>query len=95
LGASNLFVPHEGKILGSPILIAANVGDVSFPDSHTVSIVDIARRERIAERRVVPAHGPHGLDLDLLAGRLLYACDAGVLITLDDQGPRSDAMDKL
>ena len=31
------------------ILVAANVGDLSLPDSHTVSIVDIARRERIAE----------------------------------------------
>jgi DNA-binding beta-propeller fold protein YncE len=34
------------------ILIAANVGDGSLPDSHTVSIVDIARRERIAEVKV-------------------------------------------
>src|SRR5947207_3041168 len=31
------------------ILIAANVGDPAIPDSHTVSVVDIARRERIAE----------------------------------------------
>jgi DNA-binding beta-propeller fold protein YncE len=31
------------------ILIAANVGDPSIPDSHTVSIIDITRRERIAE----------------------------------------------
>ena len=30
-------------------LIAANVGDPSVPDSHTVSVVDIGRRERIAE----------------------------------------------
>src|SRR5882757_9584054 len=34
------------------ILIAANVGDTSIPDSHTVSVVDIARRERIAEVKV-------------------------------------------
>jgi DNA-binding beta-propeller fold protein YncE len=34
------------------ILIAANVGDPSIPDSHTVSVVDIARRERIAEVKV-------------------------------------------
>jgi DNA-binding beta-propeller fold protein YncE len=30
-------------------LIAANVGDPSIPDSHSVSVVDLARRERIAE----------------------------------------------
>ena len=34
------------------ILIAANVGDTSIPDSHTVSVVDVARRERIAEVKV-------------------------------------------
>ena len=107
------------------ILIAANVGDVSLPDSHTVSIVDIARRERITEIKVpgrtrwtiydparetffvniaspariiaidardptkiskafeVPAEGPHGLDFDPATGRLLCACDVGVLVALD------------
>lgn len=106
-------------------LIAANVGDPSIPDSHTVSVVDIARRERICEIKVpgrtrwavydaaretffvniaaparivaidardatripreyeVPAEGPHGLDLDSVTGRLLCACDAGVLLAID------------
>jgi hypothetical protein len=31
------------------ILIAANVGDASIPNSPSVSVVDVARRERIAE----------------------------------------------
>ena len=31
------------------ILIAANVGDASIPNSYSVSVVDIERRERIAE----------------------------------------------
>jgi DNA-binding beta-propeller fold protein YncE len=107
------------------ILIAANVGDPSIPDSHTVSVVDLARRERIAEVKVpgrtrwtiydesrelffvniasparivvidardpskisreydIAAVGPHGLDLDLNTGRLLCACDAGVLLAID------------
>jgi DNA-binding beta-propeller fold protein YncE len=107
------------------ILIAANVGDPSIPDSYTVSIIDLARRERIAEVRVpgrtrwtiydearevffvniasparivviaahdptkitkaydIPAAGPHGLDLDPDSGRLLCACDAGVLLAID------------
>jgi DNA-binding beta-propeller fold protein YncE len=34
------------------ILIAANVGDPSIPDSRTVSVVDLGRRERIAEIKV-------------------------------------------
>ena len=107
------------------ILIAANVGDPSMPDSYTVSIVDLRRREQIAEVKVagrtrwtiydearerffvniasparvvvidardptkisreynVPAEGPHGLDLDPTTGRLLCACDAGVLLAID------------
>jgi len=107
------------------ILIAANVGDPSIPDSHTVSVVDLARRERIGEVKVpgrtrwtiydekrelffvniafparivvidarnptkiareygVSVAGPHGLDLDPVTGRLLCACDAGVLLAID------------
>ena len=107
------------------ILIAANIGDPSIADSYSVSVVDVARRERIAEVKVpgrtrwaiydaaretffvnvaapariiaidareptrilkeyeVPAAGPHGLDLDPATGRLLCACDAGVLLAID------------
>jgi YVTN family beta-propeller protein len=107
------------------ILIAANVGDPSIPDSYTVSVVDVARRERIAEVKVpgrtrwaiydesrevffvniadpariiaidarspdkisreydIPAAGPHGLDLEPATGRLMCACDAGVLLAID------------
>jgi DNA-binding beta-propeller fold protein YncE len=107
------------------ILIAANLGDPTIADSHTISVVDIARREMIGEIRVggptrwtiydaaretffvnisspgtiiaidarapgkiartidVPAAGPHGLDLDATTGRLLCACDAGVLVAMD------------
>jgi DNA-binding beta-propeller fold protein YncE len=107
------------------ILIAANVGDPSIPNSYSVSVVDLARRERIAEVKVpgrtrwaiydesrelffvniaapariiaidardptrisreydIPAAGPHGLDLDPATGRLMCACDAGVLLAID------------
>jgi DNA-binding beta-propeller fold protein YncE len=107
------------------ILIAANIGDAAVQDSHTVSVVDVARRERIAEVEVpgrtrwtifdaaretffvnisspaliiaidarepakvakayeIPAEGPHGLDFDPESGRLLCACDAGVLLAID------------
>ena len=113
------------------ILVAANVGDTSLPGSHTVSIVDVSRRERIAEVKVpgrtrwtiydparetffvniaspaqiiaidareptkiskafeVPADGPHGLDFDGATGRLLCACDAGVLVALDAESGRA------
>jgi DNA-binding beta-propeller fold protein YncE len=107
------------------ILIAANVRDPSIPDSYSVSVVDIARRQRIAEIKVpgrsrwaiydavrqmffvnimspariiaidardptkisqeheVSPAGPHGLELDPATGRLLCACDAGVLLAID------------
>jgi DNA-binding beta-propeller fold protein YncE len=110
---------------GRGILIAANVGDTSIPNSYSVSVVDIARRESIAEIGMpgrtrwaiydaehetffvniaspaliiaidardpakiskeyeIPAEGPHGLELDAATGRLLCACDAGVLVALD------------
>jgi DNA-binding beta-propeller fold protein YncE len=106
-------------------LIAANVGDPSIPDSYSISVVDVGRRERIAEVKVpgrtrwaiydaglemffiniasparivgidardptkiskeydVPAEGPHGLDLDVAKGRLLCACDAGILVAIE------------
>ena len=34
------------------ILIVANVGDSLVPDSHSVSVVDVGRRERVAEIKV-------------------------------------------
>jgi len=113
------------------ILIAANVGDPSIPDSYSVSVVDLGRRERIAEVKVpgrtrwaiydaalemffvnilsparivaidardptkiaaeyeIPAAGPHGLDLDPAKGRLLCACDAGVLFAIDAASGRA------
>jgi DNA-binding beta-propeller fold protein YncE len=37
---------------GRGILIAANVGDPSIPDSYSVSIIDVTRKERIAEVKV-------------------------------------------
>jgi DNA-binding beta-propeller fold protein YncE len=112
------------------ILIAANVGDASIPNSYSVSVVDIERRERIAEIGVpgrtrwaiydaehetffvnisapaliigidarnpskiskqyeIPAEGPHGLELDAATGRLLCACDAGVLAAVDVESGR-------
>ena len=107
------------------LLVVANVGDPAISDSYTASIVDVERREQIAEIKVpgrnrwaiynpaletffiniaspaqivaidardptriakeyqVPAEGPHGLELDATAGRLLCACDAGILFSID------------
>ena len=107
------------------LLIVANVGDPAISDSYTASVVDLERKERIAEIKVpgrtrwavynpaletffiniasparivaidareptriareyqIPAEGPHGLELDAAAGRLLCACDGGILFGID------------
>jgi DNA-binding beta-propeller fold protein YncE len=107
------------------LLVVANVGDPAISNSHTASVVDIGRKERVAEIKVpgrtrwaiydpatetffiniasparivaidagdpskiskeyvVPAEGPHGLDLDPATGRLFCACDAGILFAID------------
>ncbi|MBO0716906.1 MAG: YncE family protein [Rhizobiales bacterium] len=48
-------------------------------------IVAIAARDsnKISKEYVVPAEGPHGLDLDPATGRLFCACDAGILFAID------------
>jgi DNA-binding beta-propeller fold protein YncE len=110
---------------GRKLLIAANVGDPAIPNSFSITVVDIERRQQIADIKVsgrtrwavydpalesffvnvasppqivaieareptkiskaydIPAAGPHGLDLDSVKGRLLCACDAGVLLAID------------
>jgi DNA-binding beta-propeller fold protein YncE len=107
------------------LLVVANAGDPAISNSYTASVVDLERKERVAEIEVpgrtrwaiydaaietffiniaspalivaidarepskiskeylVPAEGPHGLDLDPATGRLFCACDAGILFAID------------
>ena len=107
------------------ILVVANVGDPAISNSYTASVVDIGRKERVAEVKVpgrtrwaiydqatetffinivsparivaiaardpnkiskeyvVPAEGPHGLELDPATRRLFCACDAGILFAIE------------
>jgi DNA-binding beta-propeller fold protein YncE len=112
------------------ILIVGNLGDRAIPNSYSVSVVDLARRERIAEIALqgptrwtiydaaretffinvsspgqiiaidardpakiaraldVPEAGPHGLEFDPATGRLLCACDSGVLVAMEASSGR-------
>ena len=45
--------------------------------------IDARDPNRISKEYVVPAEGPHGLDLDPATGRLFCACDAGILFAID------------
>jgi hypothetical protein len=50
--------------------------------------IDARNPTKIHKTYEVPAEGPHGLDLDLATGRLLCACDAGILIAIDASSGR-------
>jgi len=45
--------------------------------------IDADDPRKISKEYVVPAEGPHGLDLDPATGRLFCACDAGILFAID------------
>jgi DNA-binding beta-propeller fold protein YncE len=45
--------------------------------------IDARDPNKISKEYVVPAEGPHGLDLDPATGRLFCACDAGALLAID------------
>ena len=62
-----------------------SVRDLFFVNiASPAKIVAIAPAKRgIAFDFDVPAAGPHGLDLDVENGKLLCACDAGVLLAID------------
>jgi DNA-binding beta-propeller fold protein YncE len=45
--------------------------------------IDARDPTKLAKEYQVPSEGPHGLDLDLAAGRLLCACDAGAVFAID------------
>src|SRR4029077_18816648 len=45
--------------------------------------IDARDPTRISKEYEVPAEGPHGLEVDAAAGRLLCACDAGILFGID------------
>lgn len=56
---------------------------VNIADPALIAIVDPSRPEAFIEPFVVPAAGPHGLDLDVERRRLYCACDAARLVCLD------------
>jgi DNA-binding beta-propeller fold protein YncE len=45
--------------------------------------IDARDPAKISKQYVVPAEGPHGLDLDPATSRLFCACDAGILFAID------------
>jgi hypothetical protein len=56
---------------------------VNIASPARIIVIDARNPTKIAREYDIPAAGPHGLDLDRAKGRLLCACDAGVLFAID------------
>ncbi|HUG37157.1 MAG TPA: hypothetical protein VML54_09430 [Candidatus Limnocylindrales bacterium] len=56
---------------------------MNIADPAQIIVIAAADPTRIARTYEIPAAVPHGLDLDPATGRLLCACDAGGLVSLD------------
>ena len=56
---------------------------VNIADPSRIVVIDPGTPDRVARHIDVPARGPHGLELDRAAGRLLCACDEGKLVSID------------
>jgi DNA-binding beta-propeller fold protein YncE len=56
---------------------------VNIASPARIIAIDVRDPTRIAKAYEVPAAGPHGLDLDPASGRLLCACEAGILVAID------------
>jgi DNA-binding beta-propeller fold protein YncE len=66
---------------------------VSFFSSNIASparivVIDPRDPTKTSREYDIPAAGPHGLDLDPATGRLMCACDAGVLLAIDPDSGR-------
>jgi len=58
---------------------------VNIADPPQIAIVESAKPSGVSRTFVVPATGPHGLDLDGATHRLFCACDGRTLVVLDSR----------
>lgn len=56
---------------------------VNIADPPRIAVIDPGSPDRVERFIEVPAHGPHGLELDRSGHRLLCACDDGKLVSID------------
>jgi DNA-binding beta-propeller fold protein YncE len=61
---------------------------VNIASPARIVAIDARDPTKISTEYAVPAAGPHGLDLDPAKGRLLCACDAGVLFAIEASSGR-------
>ena len=62
---------------------ATEIFFINIASPPRIVAIDARDPNKISKEYVVPAEGPHGLDLDPATGRLFCACDAGTLFAID------------
>jgi DNA-binding beta-propeller fold protein YncE len=62
---------------------ATEIFFINIASPPRIVAIDARDPNKISKEYVVPAEGPHGLDLDPATGRLFCACDADTLFAID------------
>jgi DNA-binding beta-propeller fold protein YncE len=75
-------VPVAGRTRWAVFDAAAGAFYVNIMAPPWIQVID-ARTRTVTRTIVIPAEGPHGLDLDPARRRLFCACDAGALVEVD------------
>lgn len=76
-------IPVPGRTRWTIFDAASDAFYVNIADPAQIVIVEAKQPTRVARAVMIPAAGPHGLDLDVKRHRLFCACDAKRLLTLD------------
>jgi DNA-binding beta-propeller fold protein YncE len=76
-------VPVAGRTRWAMYDPATDCFYVNIADPPHIAVIEAQTPVKVARTIVVPAAGPHGLDLDSHGGRLFCACDGQHVITAD------------
>ena len=74
-------VPVAGRTRWAIFDPATDCFYVNIADPPQIAVIEAQTPVKVARTIVVPAAGPHGLDLDSPGGRLFCACDGQHVIT--------------
>jgi len=75
-------------LLGGGAHRGAGKYGIALASPARIVAIDARDPTKISTEYEIPAAGPHGLDLDPAKGRLLCACDAGVLFAIEARSGR-------
>jgi DNA-binding beta-propeller fold protein YncE len=76
-------VPVAGRTRWAMYEPATDCFYVNIADPPHIAVIEAHTPVKVARTILVPAAGPHGLDLDSSGGRLFCACDGQQVVTVD------------